>query len=63
MVDWIVGIASAIFALLGLVLAAHAVDIGMTTFGVGLFIFGCFLIFFLIKQHYDAVDAKGSGTH
>ena len=61
MTSWIFGIFSILAALLGLELAAHAIDIGMTTFGFGLFGFGIFFLFFLINDHGgEAERAKRS---
>ena len=49
MTDWIVGIACGIFSLLGAFLASRAIDDGMYIFGLALFAFGIFMIFFLMK--------------
>ena len=38
--DLVVGLMAGVFALLGLILAAHAVDREMLVFGVGLVLFG-----------------------
>lgn len=51
--SWIFGIFAGLGALLGAVLASRAADAGMLTFGLGLVVFGAFLIFWLIKDHYD----------
>ena len=51
---WIVGVFMAVIAVCGLFLASAAH--GNQTFytmGLGLFVFGCALIFGVIKQHYD----------
>jgi len=50
---WIFGILAALFGVLGLVLASHALDIGMFTFGLGLVAFAIVYIFWLVKDHYD----------
>jgi hypothetical protein len=53
---WITGIASGFFGLLGLVLAAKAVDTGMSVFGFALFGFGILMIFWILKTEHDAAD-------
>lgn len=58
MADWIFGIFAGLCALMGLFLASGALDVGMATFGFALFAFGCFLVFFLMKQHFDAEDSR-----
>jgi hypothetical protein len=60
MSTWIFGIFGALCALIGAVLAAGAVDIGMTVFGFGLVGFGVWLIFWLIKDHFDERERAGS---
>lgn len=57
MTSWIVGIVCGLFALLGAVLASHAMDDGMTLFGFGLIVFGIWMVFFLIKKGYDQREA------
>jgi hypothetical protein len=47
------GVVGTVSALLGAWLAARAIDIGMTTFGFGLVVFGVWLVFWLIKDHFD----------
>ena len=56
MSTWIFGIFGVLCALLGAVLAAGAIDIGMTVFGFGLVVFGVGLNFWLIKDHFDQAD-------
>ena len=58
--NWVFGIFGLVAALLGAVLAAHALDVGMLTFGLGLVVFGVFLIFWLIKDHYDQEERTRS---
>jgi hypothetical protein len=58
--NWFFGIFALIAGLLGAILASRAVDIGMTTFGIGLIVFGVFLIFWLIKDHYDQEERSRS---
>lgn len=48
---------SAIAALLGLATAAAAHDAALAIFGYGLFGFGVLFALFLVKRHFDAVDA------
>jgi hypothetical protein len=57
MSNWIVGIVSGSFGLLGLFLASRAVDDGMYVFGFALLVFGIFMVFWLIKQAFDARDS------
>ena len=54
MIDWILGGCITVLALLGLILAANAYDTGMYTFGLGLFAFGIFFDFWLVKKTFDA---------
>ncbi len=56
MIDWILGLAMAVFAVLGLVLASGAYDTGMYTFGLLLFAFGTFFDFWLVKKCFDAKE-------
>ena len=56
MIDWILGGFMAVLAVLGLVLASGAYDIGMYTFGLGLFAFGIFFDFWLVKKNFDAKE-------
>ncbi|MBV8651131.1 MAG: hypothetical protein JO255_06655 [Alphaproteobacteria bacterium] len=58
MISWILGIVAGLFALLGAVLASHAIDIGMATFGFGLAVFGTFFIFWLVKDHFDEDERR-----
>ena len=44
-------------ALIGLVAAGHAVDVGMTLFGLVMAVFGVAMIFFFLKRHFDEQDA------
>lgn len=50
---WLTGLIMAVLAILGLMLAAGAHDLGMTIFGSGLFIFGMLFIFGLLKNFAD----------
>ena len=56
MMDWILGGCMTVLAVLGLVLAANAYDNGMYTFGLGLFAFGIFFDFWLVKKSFDAKE-------
>ncbi len=56
MIDWILGLFMAVLAVLGLVLASGAYDTGMYTFGLGLFAFGTFFDFWLVKKSFDAKE-------
>lgn len=58
MSNWIVGTVSGLFGLLGLFLASRAVDDGMLVFGIALVVFGIFMVFWLMKQAFDANDAR-----
>lgn len=53
-------IACGLIGLLGLFAAGHAVDIGMTLFGIILMVFGVGMVFLYLKQHFDAADARGA---
>jgi amino acid transporter len=58
----IFGVFATFLALLGVYLAANAIDVGMTTFGLGLLIFGVWFVFWLIKDHWDEQErAKPAG--
>lgn len=50
---WILGIVSVLLGLLGAVLAANAIDIGISTFGYGLIVFAVWFGFWLVKDHFD----------
>jgi hypothetical protein len=58
MIDWILGLVMAVLAILGLVLASGAYDTGMYTFGLGLFAFGIFFDFWLVKKSFDAKEQQ-----
>lgn len=57
MTSSLLGIFAALLALLGAVLAAHAIDTGMFTFGLGLLGFGVFFVYWLMKDHFDQREA------
>ena len=48
---------SALIALTGLATAAAATQTALSVFGLALFAFGVFFALFLVKRHFDAVDA------
>ncbi|HXZ01194.1 MAG TPA: hypothetical protein VEI03_14430 [Stellaceae bacterium] len=50
---WIFGVVAALFGLLGAVLAAKALDLGMLTFGLGLLAFAVVFVFWMIKDYFD----------
>ena len=58
MIDWILGLVMAVLAVLGLVLASGAYDIGMYTFGLLLFAFGVFFDFWLVKKSFDTKERQ-----
>ncbi len=60
MTYWIFGVVAALFGLLGAVLAANALDIGMLTFGLGLAAFAVVFIFWMIKDHFDERERGAS---
>jgi Zn-dependent membrane protease YugP len=62
MIDWILGLVMAVFAILGLVLASGAYDTGMYTFGLLLFAFGIFFDFWLVKKSFDAKERAASAA-
>lgn len=51
-------VASGLIGLLGLTAASRAVDNGIYLFGLVLFCFAILMNFRLLKQHFDAIDAK-----
>lgn len=54
--DIVIGLMMVVFAVLGLVLAAGALDIQMTIFGAGLAVFSVAFIFGQIRRHYNTAD-------
>jgi hypothetical protein len=53
MTYWLFGILGTLFGLIGAILAARAIDVGMFTFGLGLLAFAVVLVFWLIKDRFD----------
>jgi len=56
--EFIFVVLSILFGLLGIVLTAGAIDIGMTTFGLGLIGFAVLVTFWLIKDYYDQLERR-----
>lgn len=56
--SWIVGIIVTLLGLLGLTMAAKAVDLGVHIFGLLLFVFAVGFDFWLIKLGYDRSAAR-----
>jgi hypothetical protein len=54
----IIGAVVSLLGLLGLVLAEGAIDTGMYHFGLALFGFALLYVLWLIKRHFDAVEAR-----
>jgi len=50
---WVIGAVVSGFGVLGLILASGAIDTGMYHFGLALFGFSVFYVFWLIKTHFD----------
>ncbi len=55
--DFVIGIMMAVFGLIGLILAAGAVDDGIYVFGLALFGFACVFNLGLVRAFYDRRDA------
>jgi hypothetical protein len=58
--DVVTGSLAGALALLGLILAAHAHDAGMSVFGHSLVAFGVLFIFGRIAAYFDRQEAKVS---
>lgn len=54
----VIGVLLSALGLFGLILAGGALDNGMYHFGLALFAFACFFDVWLIKQHFDRLDAR-----
>jgi predicted lipid-binding transport protein (Tim44 family) len=59
MSDRIIGGLMAILGLLGLFLAARAVDEAMYVFGLSLFAYACVFVIGQVRRHFDAAEAAG----
>lgn len=58
MSDRIIGGLMTFFGLLGLYLAARAVDEEMYVFGLSLFAYACVFVLGQIRRHFDAADSQ-----
>jgi hypothetical protein len=61
--DVVVGLMMAVFALLGLFLAAGAMDDEMYVFGFSLTAFAVLFVFGLIRRHFDRHAASRNAGH
>jgi hypothetical protein len=61
-VPWVIGGIVALAGLIGLFLAADAVDPGMYIFGLGLFAFAVLFVFSQVRCAFDARDARIAAT-
>ncbi len=59
----VIGSLMSILGLLGLVLAADAIDAAMHHFGFALFGFSTLFVFWLIKTYFDAAEAGDGAGH
>lgn len=50
---YIIGFLVLLLGILGAYASAHAIDLGMFTYGIGLAVFAIFFVFWLIKDHFD----------
>ncbi len=57
---WIVGTIVVLVGLLGAVLAANAIDLGIYMFGFGLILFSVGFVFWLIKDNFDREERSRS---
>jgi hypothetical protein len=60
MTYWFFGVLATLFGLIGAVLAARAIDVGMLTFGIGLIVFAVVFVFWLIKDNFDERERTAS---
>jgi hypothetical protein len=61
-VSWIINGLVALAGILGLFLAANAVDPGFYAFGLLLFVFGVLFVFGSIKKAFDESEATAAGS-
>lgn len=61
--DLIIGALMVVFGLIGLILAAGAMDNGIYIFGLSLFAYACIFTIGLLRRHYDTQDAAGKSHH
>ena len=59
--DVIIGVLMAVFGIVGLVLAAGAMDNEMYVFGFSLFGFACVFDAGLLRRHFDRLEARRHG--
>ena len=62
----VIGVLMVVFALIGLMLASHALDIEMSIFGWSLAAFSVIFLFGLIRRYFDeesAAKAEGVRHH
>ncbi|HEY0418173.1 MAG TPA: hypothetical protein VGC80_01500 [Acetobacteraceae bacterium] len=55
--DLLVGLMMVALGLVGLVMAAGALDSGIYVFGMSLFGFACVFVLGQVRRHFDEVDA------
>lgn len=60
MTYWFFGAFGGLLGLIGAVLAAGALDVGMLTFGLGLVAFAVVFVFWLIKDNFDERERNPS---
>jgi hypothetical protein len=60
---WCAGGFVGILGVIGLILAAHAVDTGIHLFGLAVAAFAVFYIFALIKRSFDALERRAEPRH
>ena len=60
MSDVVVGVLVTVLGLIGLTMAAGALDDEIYIFGLGLGVFAAVFVFGLVKSHYDRLDAARS---
>jgi heme O synthase-like polyprenyltransferase len=58
--DWLFGFLAALAALVGLLIAGTAGDLGMSLFGWGLLVYGVLYTYWTLKRHFDREDERGS---
>ena len=60
--DLIVGLLTAALGLIGLILAAGALDDAMFVFGFALFGFACVFVLGLVRRHFDRLEAARAAS-
>jgi heme O synthase-like polyprenyltransferase len=58
--DWLFGLLAALAALLGLLIAGTASDLGMSLFGWGLLVYGVLYTYWTIKRAFDKAEQGGA---